>query len=621
MRRANHEHRRSWPVRVLLGLWRTIDFVRRLFFTLLFLAIIAVAVFLLRGGPSVTVPQSAALVWTPVGKLVDSPENAEQRLAGQLLEQAPQETRVHNLVVALQRAARDPRIKVVLLKLDEMGSAGMAQLQTLAQAIREFKKSGKPVIAYAGSYSQPAYYLAAQANKVEMDPMGQVELDGFGVYNHYFKDALDKLGVNVHVFRVGKYKSAVEPFMRNSMSADARQADQAWLGTLWSAYKQGVAQGRGLTAKRVDQYVNQFVANLTQANGDAAKVATQFGLVDSLDTVQQLRRQLRQRVGSDPRTGSFRQISDVNYLAATGSEQKPTGHQVAVIVAEGPIVDGNGYAGTVGSATLTRLFRRAQRDKSVDAVVLQVNSPGGSAFASEQIRRAMMATRDAGKPVVVSMSSMAASGGYWISMDANQIFARRTTLTGSIGIFALIPDFAKPLNDLGIHTDGVGTTPLSGAMRMDRPLSQQTQQAIQATIDQGYHQFITRVAKARHMQVQAVNSIAQGRVWSGADAKRLGLVDHLGGLHDAVAAAAKLARLKPGEYSVETLSPRAGWASSVLRSLGEAAVSAGVGGEWRVPGWLGRLASLRSAVAPLAWMNDPRNEYAYCACTPDLGGR
>lgn len=620
MRSPNYENRHSWPVRLLVGLWRFVDFVRRLFFTLLFFALIALLVFVFRGGPSVTVPQSAVLVWTPAGKLVDSPESGEQELAGQLFSQVPRETRVHDLVVALNRAAKDPRIKVALLKLDQMGEAGMAQLQTLAQAIRNFKKSGKPVIAYAGSYSQPAYYLAAQADSVEMDPMGQVMLDGFGVYNHYFKDALDKLGVNVHVFRVGKYKSAVEPFIRNSMSPAAQEADRAWLNTLWGAYKQGVAKGRKLTPQAIDQYIGQFVPRLTAANGDAAQVAKQYGLVDSLDTVEQLRKQMAERVGTNA-SGTFNQISDSDYLAATAPSRHPSGHRIAVIVAEGPIVDGPGYAGTVGSDTLTRLFRRAQDDRAIDAVVLQVNSPGGSAYASEQIRRAIMATRSAGKPVVVSMSNLAASGGYWISMAGNQIYARPTTLTGSIGIFAIVPDLAKPLNELGIHTDGIGTTPLSGALRIDRPLSAQAQQMIQATIQQGYHQFITRVAKARHMPVQAVNSIAQGRVWSGAAARRLGLVDHLGGLHDAIQAAAKLARLSPGQYSVETLSPRPGWASKVLKRFGEVAVRSGLRMGWHLPWWMQRLAAVDSATAPLRWMDDPRNEYAYCACQPDLGGR
>lgn len=611
---------RSWPVRLLIGFWRAIDFARRLFFTLLFFAILAIIGFALRGGPSVNVPQSAALVWTPIGNLVDSPENGEQELAGQLFQQAPRQTRVESLVKALNRAAKDPRIKEAVLKLDQLDSAGMAQLQTLAKAIRNFKKSGKPVIAYAGSYTQPAYFLAAQANSVEMDPMGQVLLDGFGVYNHYFKDALDKLGVTVHVFRVGKYKSAVEPFTRNDMSPAAKKADQAWLSTLWGAYKDGVARGRKLSPNSIEQYVDHFADRLSAANGNAAQVAKQSGLVDSLVTLEQLRKQVGETVGMNTDTGTFNQISDREYLAATRHGEKHPGHRVAVIVAEGPIIDGSGYAGTVGSDTLTELLRRAQHDNSIDAVVLQVNSPGGSVFASEAIRRAVLATRDAGKPVVVSMSNMAASGGYWISMDANQIFAHRTTLTGSIGIFALIPNISKPLNNLGIHTDGIGTTPLSGALRIDRPMSAQAAQALDAVIKNGYQRFIDHVAQARHMQVQAVNNIAQGRVWSGADAKRIGLVDHIGGLQDAVHAAAKLAQLKAGEYSVETLSPRAGWASKVLKRLGTVFARAGLSASIPAPRWLQQLARLKSAVAPLTWMNDPRGEYAYCACRPDLGG-
>lgn len=609
-------------VRILLFFWHALDLLRRIFFTLVFLAIVAVLVFLFVGRHEVRVPNGAALVWVPQGDLVDQVGQGRRTLTAELFNERPRHTRVADLVIALKRAATDPRISLAVLKLDEMGAAGMAQLQELAGAIAAFRKSGKQVIAYAPSYDQKTYYLAAQADQVYMDPMGQVMLQGFGVYQHYFKDALDKLGVKVHVFRVGKYKSAVEPFIRNDMSPAARAANKAWLNTLWSAYKNDVASARKLGPGAIDDYIANYPDRLDAAQGDAAQVARNAGLVDKLVSIDDLRRKVAGMVGLASSNGTFRQIDDRQYLAATGGPDRgrSSGHDVGLVVIEGPIVDGRGWNDTAGGDTVSSLIRRARRDDGIAALVLRVDSPGGSVFASEQIRREVVRTREAGKPVVVSMSNLAASGGYWVSMNANQIWAHATTITGSIGIFGIVPTFQKPLNELGIHTDGLGTTPLAGAFRLDMPLSPAVQRSIQAVIDHGYQTFISNVAHARGMTVESVDRIAQGRVWSGEDARRIGLVDHIGGLQAATRAAARLAGLSAGRYELKPITPHVDTATRILRHLYGTLGEAGL--RLPVPAWLSRLMhSDFAATLELGWLDDPDFMYARCFCRPDLGGR
>lgn len=606
-------------IRFLVGIWKTIDVIRRIIITLFVLAILAVVYFVFVGGPGPTVPQKAALVWAPQGKLVEQTSNGPDVLAHQLMGQAPQETSVEELKAALERGAKDSRIKMAVLRLGGMEDAGMAQLQALRKAIKDFEASGKQVIAYAPSYDQKTYYLAAQADKVYMQPMGEVLIQGFGLYNHYFKDALDKLHVKVHIFRQGRYKSAVEPFMRNNMSPDARKEDAAWLGDLWSVYEQGVAKGRHLKPQAIDSYANTLPQRLQQAKGNGARVALQAGLVDKVLTLPQLRQQVEKTVGEDADTGTFNQIDDRDYVSATGGLFRlHNHHEVGLVVAEGPIVDGRGKPGTIGGDTLAAELDKARRDNNISAVVMRVDSPGGSVTASEKIRNAVLALKKAGKPVVVSMSDMGASGGYWISMNANQIWARASTITGSIGIFGVIPTFNKGLAKLGIHTDGVGTNRYSGALRPDMPLNPQVAKAIQAVINNGYRHFLRHVANARHMKVSQVNAIAEGHVWSGMAAKKLGLVDHLGGLDQAVKAAAKLAKLQ-GQVAVRPIRPPEAFSSQLVELFSSAAVKAGVGNELGLPQWLRQLVEQRSANLDLSWMDDPRGVYAYCVCHPDLG--
>lgn len=574
------------------------------------------------GGPPVRVENNVALALIPTGNVVDQTNNAGQSLLRQLGQTKPSQTLLRDLTAALDAAAGDARIPFAVLRLDEMESVGLPQMQELAVAMKKFRAAGKPIYVYGESYDQNQYFIAAQADEVSLDPMGMLMLQGYGVFGNYFKDGLDKLGVQVNVFRVGEYKAAVEPFLRNDMSPEAKAANQAWLNDLWDVYNQSVSSARKLPERAADSYARSFAPEILKRAGDAAPFALDAHLVNHIETLAQFRKRMGDKVGFDKDKGSFRQIGFADYLRAVKRDARPQpSTRIALVVVQGEIVDGESDIDNAGGDTISNLLDQARRDDDVKAVVLRVDSPGGSVFASEKIRRAVEALQDEGKPVVVSMGNLAASGGYWISMAADQIWAEPSTITGSIGIFGLIPTIDQPLNKLGVHTDGVGTTPLAGAFRMDRPLTPEVKAIVQATIERGYHEFIAGVSKGRNIPVEKVDSIARGRVWSGVAAKGLGLVDNLGGIEDAEAAAAKLADLKAGGYRIQELLPDrdllAQWLGKVL------------GGSHADLSWLAALlpqhsalqAPLQDAAQLLRRFNDPRGVYAYCFCTPTPGGR
>jgi protease IV len=544
-------------VRIFGSTWRLWDFLCRLVIDLVITVIVIAILVAIFSFQWVTVPASAALVVDPQGSLVEQysgslAQRAMDRLLGQ--EQRPQ-TRLRDVVSAIEDAKNDDRIKALVLDTDKMGGGGLlggaalSDLQDVGRAIRDFKKTGKPVFALGDSYTQSQYYLAAMANTVFIHPQGTVFLHGYGVYQPYFKDALDKLGVEVNIFRVGKYKSAVEPLMLNGMSPDARNDWSGVVNVLWNAYQQDVTKARGLKPDALSNYIDNVDTGLAAVGGDSAKLALKAGLVDKIATRDQMAAAVTKVVGET--NHSFTQIDFRDYLQAADdpTEHAGGGNAVGVIVAAGDIKAGDQPSGSIGGDSTSDLIREARYDSSIKAVVLRVDSPGGSAFASDLILRQIELTKQAGKPVIVSMGAVAASGGYWISMAGDKIFANPTTLTGSIGIFGLFPSFQKTLAKIGVHSDGVGTTPLSDAFDVTRPMSPLMQKAFQLNIDNGYQQFITKVAQDRHMSVAEVNTIAQGRVWSGKEAKRLGLVDKFGNLQDAIAEAAKLGKLGP-HYSV-----------------------------------------------------------------------
>lgn len=613
------------PIRRVFGfIWGTVLFVFRAMLVVSLLASLGLMWLTFRGGPTVTVEDNVALILAPTGVLMEQiDQDPGQRFLEDLSGELPAQSRLRDLTEALSFAKDDPRIAFVVLKFDALWGAGLPQLEELATELRAFRAAGKKVIAYGPWYDQTHYYVAAQADEIVMDPMGIVAVEGYGLYNNYFKEALDKLGIDVHVFRVGEYKSAVEPFTRSDMSDEARAANLDWLGDLWRDYGKAVAEGRKLPATTTDDYVRDLRAGLDRFGGDAAAYAKERGWLTHVETLTEFRARMAETVGYDEDHGSFRQIHHLEYLSAIRAERlvTPTDApeaKVALIVVQGEIVDGPGDAGQAGGDTIAELLDEARRDEDVRAVVLRVDSPGGSVWASEQIRRAVQQLKLEGKPVVASMSSVAASGGYWVSMDADQIWAHESTITGSIGIFGLLPTLDRSLAKLGIRTDGVGTTSLAGAFRLDRPLTPEMGAIIQSQIEKGYRDFIEGVAKGRNMPVEKVDELARGRVWSGADAKEMGLVDQTGSLQQAADAAAQLAGLAADAYTLDERQQSRDLASRLL-----ARFSGSIDLEL-IPGasaWLREWTARADIERVLRSFNDPRAMYAHCFCTPTSGGR
>src|SRR5882724_1270219 len=598
--------------------WRILEGIRRVLHLILLLVVFGFILAALHTSIP-NVPHSAALVIAPEGEIVEQlASDPVRRAFGQASGGPAPETLLKDVIDAIQIAKGDSRIKLIVLQLGSLDSSGLSKLQEIGAALREFRAAGKRVVAAADSLDQTQYYLAAQAGEVYLDPMGLVYLDGFSYYRMFLKDAIDKLGVDVNVFRAGTYKSFTDQFSRNDMAPSEREETSVWLQSLWNAYQQDVTRARSLPAGALDEFVAQEPAALAAAKGDTAKLALQRGLVTALKSRRQMADELKVLVGEDEDSHSFNSIGMNQYLASVRSKhvlKSKSDSKVGIVVASGEILDGHQPPGTIGGESTADLLRQARYDNAVKAVVLRVDSPGGSMFASEQILREVQTLRKAGKPVVVSMSTYAASGGYYISAAANQIFASPTTLTGSIGVFSVIPTFQRTLEKFGVKIDGIGTTPLAGDMRQDRTLTPARRRILQSSVDHAYAEFLRRVGDGRKKPVEDVDKIAQGRVWAGIDAQRIGLVDTLGGLRDATDAAAKLAELG-ADYSVDYIEPELNLREALLMQLRSETL---------------RMAEIAGIIAPrsevervldpmleqaraIARLNDPRGLYAYCWC-------
>lgn len=602
---------------VLSHLWRALDQARRLVVNLLFLLLLFLLLSWLLTGDRQKVPDSTALVVEPVGGLVEQLYGTpDERALLKLLGRHRPESLVRNIREAIHAAGGDDRVKVLYLDLKRLGGAGLSTLQTLRLDIEEFKATGKPVLASADIYSQSRYFLAASADEIMVHPMGLVWLPGFSSYRNYYKDALDRLEVDSNVFRVGEYKSAVEPFMRSNMSPEARQNRRQWIEELWGVYRTELAAARGLTPEALEIYSRDFDRKLADHAGRAAVVAEAEGLVDRIVNRDEVRARLVEIVGEDEKDHSYHRIDYLSYLETVEAPSEKSENVVAVVVARGAIYNGRRPPGSIGGDSTAELIRRARNDEAVKALVLRVDSPGGSSFASEIIRREVELTRAIGKPVVVSMASVAASGGYWISMSADQIWAHPTTITGSIGIYAMAPTFQKTLARLGIRNDGLGTGPFAGTLRPERELPDEVVQAMQLSVEAGYQEFISRVAEERGMTMAHVDQMARGQVWTGAEAHRLGLVDELGGLAEALEAAAETAGVLD-DHRVAFIEQEVGRTSRVLAALLEGAASRLAVG--RVSSltlsdrWPGVDTLLRE-VTGLSDFNDPGGLYAFCFC-------
>ena len=524
--------------------WRALDATRRTLFNLLFLAIIVIVLWSLLGGIKPLSPKTA-LVLDIKGALVEqSSGSVRDALMANVGGDVKRTVQLRDVLAALDAAAVDANIGSVVLLLGDMDGAGMAMLNDVGLALERVKAAGKPVIAWGEHYDQRQYLLASHASEIYLHPMGGVEIKGFGKHRNYYRDALDKIGVTVNLMKVGTYKSFAEPYIGNGPSDAASEAESFLYNALWATYTGAVEKNRKLPAGAVMAMINDLPARMAAANGDSAQLALTAKLVDGLKTRDEVRAMMIRRGAAELDGKDFRQVSLDGLLEH--HRPKVLGDAVGVVVASGDITDGMAGPGAIGGQSTSNLIRRAREDDQIKAIVLRVDSPGGSAFGSELIRRELELTRAAGKPVVVSMGNVAASGGYWISMAADEVIADPSTITGSIGVFAILPTAEKVVDKLGIHTAGTTTTWLADAYNPLRPLDPRFGQLIQSSINHIYSQFTSKAAQARHTTVDKIDAVGQGRVWTGAQAKERGLVDRLGSYRDALAAAATRAKLPKG---------------------------------------------------------------------------
>ncbi|MCE3262146.1 MAG: protease [Pseudoduganella sp.] len=608
--------------------WRAVDNSRRATMNLLFLLIVVLLLAAIFGGGVKPLSSKTMLVLNLEGTLVEQSHGSSRDAlrAGLTGGDVRKSVQLRDVLNVLDAAAKDPQIAGAVLILDEMEGGGQAMLREIGAAVDRFKASGKKVVAWGSSYNQRQYQIAMHADEVYLHPMGAVLLEGFGKYRNYYRDALDKVGVTVNLMKVGTYKSFAEPFIANGPSPAAAEADAYLVNDLWARYTAQVEQSRKLPEGALMRAIDNLPALLEGAKGNLAKVALDTKLVDGLLTKDELRALVIKRGVADPAAKSFRQVSYHDYLAR--QFPKLTGDAIGVVMAVGEISDGDAPAGQIGGASTARLVRMAREDDAIKAVVLRVDSPGGSAFGSELIRRELELTRAAGKPVIVSMGNVAASGGYWIAMAADEVIADPATITGSIGVFALFPTVDKVAGKMGIHTAGQTTTWLGDAGNPLRPMDPRFGQLIQGAIVHVYDEFTTKAAKARNTTPAKIDAVGQGRVWTGAQAQERGLVDTLGGYKDALKAAARRAKLA-GEPRVVYIEREVSRIDKVLEYFGASAATtvAKAYGEQARASLLtvGMPAGVaKEVVQDLGWLNDmatqrkPFMALTHCLCTsPD----
>lgn len=610
---------RSAVTRFFIGVWKLIDGARKVVLNLVFFVLLfAVVAALWNTGESLVVQPDTALVLDPQGNVVEEYSgSAFDQALQQATEEGRRETRLRDMLEAIRRARDDNRISRLVIDPENLRSIGMASLQELEAAVADFRAAGKPVVALADNLTQQQYYLASLADEIWMHPNGMIWIDGFAAYRNYYRAGLDKLEVEVNLFRAGEFKSAMEPFIRDDMSPQDRQATLFWLGSLWQQYLEAVSRQRGLPLVDLSDAVRNFADRLQAVNGDFAKFAMDLGLADRLvsrpEAIQELARLGKPAEGPE----GFRQVGFETYLRATALQVHPTSRdRVEVVVAEGDIVRGRQPPGVIGSETMAERLRRIAEDPHIKAVVLRIDSPGGEMFAAESVRREIQALRDTNRTVVVSMGDVAASGGYWIAMGADEVWASPGTITGSIGVFGILPTFSKTLDNIGVHTDGVGTTPLAGKLRLDLPLDDDLRRIFQMTTERSYRQFVSLVAQARGMSEDAVDKVARGRVWSGLQAKDRGLVDQTGTLQQAIDSAARIAGLG-SDYAVEYQeAPRSPFEAFLLQLTGQAVVHTGLA-QALSPSWSGNplLASLLGDLRRLVPADGEFSLAAHCLCS------
>lgn len=613
--------RKSTLSRITFGIFSFINTSRKIIINLVFFTLLIILIIALNSDDKhIEIEHGSALVLNITGDIVEQKKDVDPMNAfiNEALEQPnpEQEVLLSDIISVINQAELDDRIAMIILDLQQMKGSGITKLNDIAQAILQFKMTGKKVIAIGEHYSQNQYYLASYADQIWLNPKGWMLLDGYGRYQLYFKSALDKLAISQHVFRVGTYKSAVEPYIRDDMSTAAKEANALWLNDLWQQYKVDVAQQRNFNIDNFDENIDVLVQKLKAANGSVAEYALANDWVDALKTHEQIQQELIGFVGTN-KDNSYKQVSFTDYLQTI---KKPTipaisADRVAVIVAKGTILDGNQKPGNIGGNSTAALLRQARENHQVKAVVLRVDSPGGSAYASEVIRQEVELLKNAGKPVVASMGTYAASGGYWIAAPADKIYASATTITGSIGIFGFFMTFENTLSKLGISSDGIGTTDIAG-FGVSRALTPGMAAIIQLNIERGYRDFIELVAANRNMSTEQVDNIAQGRVWSGIKALELGLVDALGDLDNAIEAAAEMANIS--QYQPLLIQQEKSSRAQLLQSLfGQASSWLGdpLATKYRENPLTTIINQLSLELTKFAQLNDPQGVYSFClAC-------
>ena len=543
------------------GAWRLLVGIKDalvLCFMLLFFGLLAAA---LSARPGTKPIGTGALVMELKGSIVEQPTGISPAQVFSGGDQA-KEYRLRDIIAALNAAATDDRVKTVVLDLDGFMGGGQVALGDVAAALDKVKAK-KPVLAFATGYSDDAYQLAAHASEIWLDPMGIALFQGPGGSRLYYKGLLEKVGATVHVYRVGKFKSAVEPYLLDKASPEAKEASQALYASLWQGWQAEVSKARPkaqLAAFIADP------ATAVAASGDPAAAALKAGVVDKLADRAAFNRRVAQIAGVGRKEHPYARIELKPYIAA--KSRVPGDRSIGVVTVAGTIQDGEAEAGTAGGETIGKIIDKAVASGKFKALVLRVDSPGGSAMASERIRGSLVAARAKGMPVVVSMGNVAASGGYWVSMASDKVFAEPTTITGSIGIFGVIPTFEAGLKKIGVTSDGVTTTPLSGQPDVFGGTNAAFDSVIQTSIEAGYKRFINLVSGARRMTPERVDEIAQGRVWDGGTARQLGLVDAFGGIDEAIAEAARRVKLDPAQPHAVWLDKEPGWREAFAAMLG-----------------------------------------------------
>lgn len=594
--------------------WRSLNFIREFIFNLL-LVIIVIALIGIYSHIHHITPELAkgALIMDITGTIVDKPliNNKLKKFSREFLgisSNRLHENSLFDLVYALRQAKIDSNITGLVLSLKNFKGADQVSLQYIGKALSEFRDSGKPIYAVGDSYSQAQYFLASYANTIYLTPQGAVDLHGIATNTLYYKSLLDKLKVNSHIFRVGTYKSAVEPFLRDNMSDFARDAEKRWVSQLWQYYLDTVSVNRNITSQQLFPGAKEILAGLHAINGDTAQFALNNQWVDEVASRSVIDEVMIKTFGWNKQNKSFNAISIYDYHPILSSQQ---GDKIAVIFANGAIIDGIETPGSVGGDTTASQIRNARFDPNIKAIILRVNSPGGSVSASELIRSELAATRAAGKPVVVSMGGIAASGGYWISTPANIIIASANTITGSIGVFGVLNTIENSLDSIGVHTDGVATSPLAD-VSLTKTLPAEFAQMMQLNVENDYKHFINLVAQSRHKDLKEIDAIAQGRVWIGVDALKNGLIDNLGDFDDVVNKAAELAQLK--EYQLNWYIDEPSMIDILLTKISASIykIMLTIIQFW-LPTPFGQVTNtiIIDANLGLTW-NDPQNRYAFC---------